>query len=832
MSQITGAVTEPVKIGAPAVPPGDYTYYSSPLQIESGGSVDIHGSSFYGKAAVSNVTGSGAVTLDVYGGANTIVGGNGSDAVGAGAGLAFTVSSTVLDDAGIQGGNVVSGIDANGGVGVSLSGGSLTIGDGTGGELHGGVHGGSGYGVGHVGGDGVDATSVTIINGEYKSGVDSYGTVIGGAGEGGANGGIGVSVSGGTLDNGGLSTNPTPVGSTIEGGISTLGAGGDGVVLQGGADLNNYSDIAGGQTTAGGGNGGIGVKAGAGSIINNSDSIIGGSSFGGTGGDAVDLAAGAQLTSTFLIKGGSGPAGGGIGVDLVGQNTKLTNDIESKIYGGSATTASGKGGDGVAVGTGTSVTSYGRIYGGGSAASGHGGYGVYLDGGDLTSTNGISGGPINGNSENLADAVKFGASGGTLTLGGAYWKLNGYVTGFNTNSKIILEGYPQITEGTKGGHYYISDPELLEGFIPVPRYIEFSGTYGEKLSITDVGGNTVITLPSAPCYCRGTRISTARGETPVEELQVGDAVVTSAGALRPVRWLGHRRLDCTKYSDRSGVWPILIRAGAFAEHVPVRDLLVSPGHSICVNGSLIQAVNLVNGVTVLQQQQDEVEYWHVELDSHDILLAEGLPAESYLDTGNRTAFVNGGQFLQARPDFGPKHWTDTCLPLVMDGEPLVAAKQGLLETARTLGFVITGEADLHVLADGMRIDSISLDKRRYAFTLPAGCTEIQLCARTFIPAYTRAGSRDLRELGVCVGRLQLNGDDVSLDDETFFATGWHRLEQDASGGQWRWSHGRAPLPAGTRLVVVDINGEGYYWSNSHADSMQEAAAPLKLASAW
>ena len=81
---------------------------------------------------------------------------------------------------------------------------------------------------------------------------------------------------------------------------------------------------------------------------------------------------------------------------------------------------------------------------------------------------------------------------------------------------------------------------------------------------------------------------------------------------------------------------------AFADRVPCRDLLVSPDHGIFVDAKLICARQLVNGTTIVREAGlASVEYFHVELEAHAILLAEGLPAESYLDTGNRGFFRNG-----------------------------------------------------------------------------------------------------------------------------------------------------------------------------------------------
>jgi hypothetical protein len=231
-----------------------------------------------------------------------------------------------------------------------------------------------------------------------------------------------------------------------------------------------------------------------------------------------------------------------------------------------------------------------------------------------------------------------------------------------------------------------------------------------------------------------------------------------------------------------------------------------------VEGVLVQAEKLVNGATIVQVPCARVEYWHVELDSHDILFAEGLPAESYLDTGNRMAFVNGGAYLEAYPDFGPKHWSDTCVPLVLEGPAVQRAKSALLARAHVLGYAMTKDADVHVVADGKRIDAVALSRTRLAFMLPAALSTIELRCRSFTPAHIDPASNDSRSLGICVGRLQCDGTDVLLKDDTALALGWHALEQNSDGRQWRWCRDRASLPAATRLVVIDLFGPGFYWA--------------------
>jgi hypothetical protein len=88
------------------------------------------------------------------------------------------------------------------------------------------------------------------------------------------------------------------------------------------------------------------------------------------------------------------------------------------------------------------------------------------------------------------------------------------------------------------------------------------------------------------CYAAGTRILTSLGEAAVETLAVGDLIVTASGPARPVKWLGHRVIDCTRHPDPKCVWPICVVKGAFGENQPRRELWLSPGHNVFRNGAL------------------------------------------------------------------------------------------------------------------------------------------------------------------------------------------------------------------------------------------------------
>ncbi len=147
------------------------------------------------------------------------------------------------------------------------------------------------------------------------------------------------------------------------------------------------------------------------------------------------------------------------------------------------------------------------------------------------------------------------------------------------------------------------------------------------------------------CFYPGTLIRTPAGEVAVETLMAGDLVVTADGRVAPVRWMGKQTVS-TRFADPMRALPIRIRAGALADNLPVRDLLVSPAHAILVEGVLVQAAALVNGTTVVREHAvpEVFTYWHIELADHALVLAEGTPAETFVDSTEREAFDNWAEY--------------------------------------------------------------------------------------------------------------------------------------------------------------------------------------------
>jgi hypothetical protein len=159
---------------------------------------------------------------------------------------------------------------------------------------------------------------------------------------------------------------------------------------------------------------------------------------------------------------------------------------------------------------------------------------------------------------------------------------------------------------------------------------------GSTIPLTNSSGDNTY-----PCFYPGTLLATAEGEIAVEDVTIGMLLKTASGALLPVRWVGWSEVS-TVFGDPLRVLPIRIQAGALAEGTPARDLLVSPDHALFIDGVLVQAAALVNDTTIFRETNvpECFRYYHVELDSHELLLAENCPAESFVDNIDRMNFHN------------------------------------------------------------------------------------------------------------------------------------------------------------------------------------------------
>jgi hypothetical protein len=183
----------------------------------------------------------------------------------------------------------------------------------------------------------------------------------------------------------------------------------------------------------------------------------------------------------------------------------------------------------------------------------------------------------------------------------------------------------------------------------------------------------VIGFKVIACFAEGTRIRTPAGERAVETLVAGDVVITVDGTTKPVQWVGYRAVDCSSHPAPASIMPIRVAAHAFGPGQPARDLYLSPDHALFLEGVLIPVKYLINGDSIVQVARPHVTYYHVELGEHDVIFAENLPAETYLETGQRAAFANGGTVIQVHPRFAPAESDAQLLWAALGYAPLVIA---------------------------------------------------------------------------------------------------------------------------------------------------------------
>jgi autotransporter passenger strand-loop-strand repeat protein len=313
------------------------------------------------------------------------------------------------------------------------------------------------------------------------------------------------------------------------------------------------------------------------------------------------------------------------------------------------------------------------------------------------------------------------------------------------------------------------------------------------------------------CYAGGTEILTGHGTVPVEAISPGDAVVVRRDGqdlLEPVVWVGSSSIDLSRHARPELAAPIRVKAGALSDNTPARDLLLSPEHGLILDGRCVPVKLLVNGGSIAREYPAvPFEYYHVELEKHGILIAEGAEAESYLDTGNRSLFDNADDPRMLHPGFElnaeAERWqTDACAPLMSEAAEVAPLWQALADRSAALGFVapepVTIEdPDLHILVDGQRIRPVSDRDSRYVFAVPAGAKSVSLTSRFFIPADKMiAAERDLRRLGVRVDWIAIrstNNETILTADHPALQAGWYDTEQ-AGAAMWRWTDGAATIP--------------------------------------
>jgi len=244
---------------------------------------------------------------------------------------------------------------------------------------------------------------------------------------------------------------------------------------------------------------------------------------------------------------------------------------------------------------------------------------------------------------------------------------------FRSDDKIEIDGFSAKSATFNNGVYTLSD-----GTTAVSLNFGNDQTASDLSFYTDSSGDTFVTTAEAPCYCPGTMIATDRGDIPVEDLVIGDQVLTLSGRMGAIKWIGRRDYSGRFILGRKDILPICIEAGALGHNVPVRDLWVSPHHAFYLGEILVEAKDLLNDVTIYQADiAEEVTYFHVELDSHDVILADGAWAESFINDGSRGMFHNARQYSDLYGEDEHEAAARYCAPRLDCGDQVEAIRTAI-----------------------------------------------------------------------------------------------------------------------------------------------------------
>ena len=400
------------------------------------------------------------------------------------------------------------------------------------------------------------------------------------------------------------------------------------------------------------------------------------------------------------------------------------------------------------------------------------------------------------------------------------------ISGFTGADAIDFRDFSSITAVNPSGAAGIAiSGSLVGGGAATYTFNNFApgtGAFGGFSTTSDGHGGTLL---EATCFAAGTRLLTDLGERLVEDLTEGDLLVSATdGSLLPVRWVGRTRVNVAAARAISSVAPIRIRADAIGDRLPHRDLVLSPEHCLYIDGRLIAAKCLVNGMTIVQERdQPAVTYFHVETDRHAVILSEGLASETYLDTGNRAVFEGAGTAAILRPEFhinfALKQWqVDACAPLATLPAEIEPVWRRVRARAEALGyraprFSTTVDPAIRVMADGVELMEVCSNPGVLSFVLPRGAGDLAIMSRSGSPADSAPYLNDHRQLGISVVRLVTRTgttERIILPDDRAFISGWHPVEVVPDQAPWRWSDGcgRVRLGAYGMLTTLDIFYQG------------------------
>ncbi|MBS0641670.1 MAG: Hint domain-containing protein, partial [Proteobacteria bacterium] len=352
----------------------------------------------------------------------------------------------------------------------------------------------------------------------------------------------------------------------------------------------------------------------------------------------------------------------------------------------------------------------------------------------------------------------------------------GLIQNFMVGDTITLDGVNPATVSYDNGFLTFGNGYQIRMTVAQPATVQ---------AVATATGTDVLGLL---CFCEHTRLLTPDGEQAVEDLSVGDLVTTWRGEHRRIVWIGTSTIPIRR-GRRDAATPVIVQRDAIAPGVPRRPLRVTKGHSLLFGDVLIPVEYLVNHRSIRWDDHAQMaRLYHIELETHDVLVADGAPAESYRDDGNRWLFSNANSAWGLPPK-------PPCAPVLTGGAVVDAVWRRLLERSGVRpGMPLTSDADVHLLVDGARVDAVSVSAGKALFRMAGRPGEVRLCSRSGAPQELGL-ARDPRMLGVGVRRIVLwqgHRPRVLEADDSALSRGFHPFEPDNG---YRWTDGDAVLPS-------------------------------------
>ncbi|GBR45908.1 Hint domain-containing protein [Neokomagataea thailandica] len=360
----------------------------------------------------------------------------------------------------------------------------------------------------------------------------------------------------------------------------------------------------------------------------------------------------------------------------------------------------------------------------------------------------------------------------------------------------------------KDGKYYIVSQNIINLNELKYQYDQNSNTFFVKNPNT--GTNIALTGGDDdfdPCFLAGSMIETPEGYKAVETLTANDKIIVLRNGeqtVEAVRWVGKtsRTVRQGRHITASN-YPVRVLKDALADGVPFKDMLITAEHCLFFNGNFVPVRMLVNNHSIFYDRSiTSYTFYHVEMENHAIIIADGVLTESYLDTGNINRFHEGVQIMPL-PTSRNLTWKNAAAPLSTSRDFVEPLFKNILARAQSSNLPkqaapehLTEEHDLHLMTEkGERLDTVRINGKHHIFHVPAGTHNIWLMSNASAPSITVGPFiDDRRTLGVLIGEVTLFEKDCTkkIQDHLHVSNlnGWHGIESSNN----RWTSGQSLLP--------------------------------------